>query len=82
MHSLKAIARFWFRSRLTLEETLSVLLAYDKFLELPVATVRLSLKLKPDVCARHAQMYRKLLEEQALGILRLPNLSKNWELKL
>jgi hypothetical protein len=60
--SLKAIRDFG-SGNLTVEETLSVLLAYDKFLELPVDG-----KVKPEAQARrlrqHAQMYRKLLEDK------------------
>jgi hypothetical protein len=60
--SLKAMRDFG-SGNLTVEETLSVLLAYDKFLELPVDG-----KVKPEAQARrlrqHAQMYRKLLEDK------------------
>jgi hypothetical protein len=60
--SLQAMREFD-ADKLTVEETLSVLLAYDKFLELPVNG-----EVKPEAQDRrlrqHAQMYRKLLEDK------------------
>lgn len=61
-NSLKAMREFD-ADKLTVEETLSVLLAYDQFLELPSDG-----EVKPEAQARrlrqHAQMYRQLLEDK------------------